>query len=114
MALPGESAPTVIGAVAFPERLVGPAQVHVQRGAALHVQPDVPIDRLVTDREDLVAREPADDLLRAEVLPAHGLDARPIGGAALRVPARAGPAPVRESRVLRLSKIPTWRRCGQG
>jgi hypothetical protein len=61
--LAGETTPAVIGTLALPERLIRAAQMDVQRPAAFLVLPDVAIDRLVADREDLEAREPADDLL---------------------------------------------------
>jgi hypothetical protein len=61
---------------------------------ALLVEPDVAIDGLVTDREDMEARKPAHDLLRAPVLAHEGLDRRPVRRVEVGVSARAlEPAP---------------------
>lgn len=95
MPLPGESPATVVRAVPFPEALVRPAQMLVQRAAAVLVLPEVVIDRLVADREDLEASEPSDHLLGAEVFAEHRLDERPLRRGELRVGARNAAARVR-------------------
>src|SRR5439155_1234480 len=72
-----EPATAVVAAVAFAPPLAGAAQMPVQRAAGVLVGPEVAIDRLVADRELLMAPQPARHLLGAPILSEQDLDPRP-------------------------------------
>ena len=75
VALAGEPAATVIGAVAFAKpSLVCPTQVLMQETATAPIVPDVPIDGLVADTQQLLPAQVAGNLFWTPLLAQQGLD----------------------------------------
>jgi len=93
MPLAGQPSATVVPPVAFAAALGRDPQVRPQRTASVLVPPNVPIDRLVADREQPAPRAPADDLLWAPVLAQQPLDHGPIRRGELGIATR-DPAPM--------------------
>src|SRR2546425_9122281 len=89
-ALAGQPAAAVVAAVALAALFPRPAQVTVERAPLALVLPEVPIDRLVADRELLVEPPPPGALLGAPVLPHQGLHAGPIRRREPPIAPRAG------------------------
>src|SRR5690606_39136508 len=94
MSLSRKAAPAIIPAIPFPEALVRIPQVMPARPTALLVPPHIAIGRLVTDREEVCAPGPPDDLLGAAGVPESGRHGRPVRRGDAGVPSRARAATV--------------------
>ena len=94
MALAGESASTVVVAVALPPSLLSAAQVGVQLPAGSLVPPHVPVDRLVADRNVRLDREATGDLFGAPALLEQRLHPREILRSELLISPRSGPTAI--------------------
>jgi hypothetical protein len=91
-ALSRQSAAAVVGAVALPAPLAGPAQVGIEQTACLFISPDVAVDGLVADREESSPAEVARDLLGAPLPAQQPVDGGEVFRREVAVAAGAGAA----------------------
>src|SRR5688572_17020643 len=77
-ALARQSPAAVIRAIPFPLLLPRAAEMLVELSAGRFVRPEIAINRLVTDREDLLPPQPSGDLFGTPVLLHQGFDPCPI------------------------------------